>query len=151
MTFHEFVWGLLIDFVDSLSPFAAMAWRDEPPSIWDVPIRLAHAYLEAYDSFDSFRADWKWQRLLTPLQGRLIIEQILWDRGLPWRSLITGFRAIEGDAGETGVSGPALPPEEQTPPTPYAPPPQPISGPPGPGGPGPVPVIYRRKRRRIEY
>lgn len=110
MGFHEFVMGLLYDFIDALSPFAAEAWREEPAKWWRTPVKLANAFIDAYGSFDEFRRDWKWMRLLVPLQGRLLAEQILWDRGLPWRSLITGFRAIEGDAGETGVMGPPSPP-----------------------------------------
>ena len=60
-----------------------------------------------YSNFEEFREHWKWRRILVPLQLRLVVEQMLWDMGLPWRSLITGFRAIEGDAGDTGVYGPA--------------------------------------------
>ena len=124
MPFHEYVMDLFQDFIDSLSPFAAQAWREEPAKWWTTPVSLANALIDAYSTFEDFRSDWKWMRLLVPLQGRLLTEQLLWDRGLPWRSLITGFRAIEGDAGQTGVSGPALPPtplENQTPSQPHAP------------------------------
>ena len=82
----------------------------------------AKRLIAAYDDFNLFREHWKWRRLLVPLQFRLICEQILWDMGLPWRSLITGFRAIEGAAGQTGVSGPASPYPNlnQTPSKPHA-------------------------------
>ena len=55
--------------------------------------------------FNVFRRRWKWARLAAPLRVRLGVEQVLWDMGSPWRVLITGFRAIEGDEGRTGVFG----------------------------------------------
>ena len=121
MAFHEYVAGLWQDFYDFMNPIYAELEGREAGEWWEIPVKLANDVLDAYSSFDAFRDDWKWQRLLTPLQARLLMEQILWDRGLPWRSLITGFRAIEGDAGETGVIGPPLPPTtKQTPSTPHA-------------------------------
>ncbi len=47
-----------------------------------------------------FRSRWAYVRQLLPLQGRLLIEQILWAMGPPWRTLITGFDPVElGDVG----------------------------------------------------
>lgn len=112
MAFHEYIMGLWEDLNQMISewivePFYAGEGGLLPGRV----IALAAArLLDAYKSFDHFKSDWRWQRLLIPLQVRLFVEQVLWDRGLPWRSLITGFRAIEGAAGETGVVGPPLPP-----------------------------------------
>ena len=84
-------------------------------------IAEAKRLIERYSAFEDFREHWKWRRLLIPLQLRLVVEQMLWDMGLPWRSLITGFRAIEGDAGQTGVYGPpSQPTGKQTPSKPHA-------------------------------
>ena len=121
MGFHEYVMGLWQDFYDMMNPIRVQLEGREIIEWWEIPVKVARALLDAYSTFESFRADWKWMRLAVPLRGRLLMEQLLWDRGLPWRSLITGFRAIEGDAMEQGVFGPASPPqEEQTPSQPHA-------------------------------
>lgn len=39
---------------------------------------------------------WKVLRLRLPLQDRLVVEQILWDKEGPWRQLVAGFRPIAG-------------------------------------------------------
>lgn len=50
--------------------------------------------------FSAFRSRWAFVRQLLPLQGRLLVEQILWAMGPPWRSLLTGFNPVEiGDVG----------------------------------------------------
>lgn len=54
----------------------------------------ATTLLDSYDSPREFMADWKWMRLLIPLQVRLFMEQILWDRAGQWRQLVTGFRPV---------------------------------------------------------
>lgn len=124
MAFHEYLAELYDNFLFELQHYL-FSVSEVTGSASRVPytvvLAAANAYLDLYgDNFGLFKGDWKWQRLLTPLQGRLMMEQILWDRGLPWRSLITGFRAIEGDAGETGVVGPPDQPETQTPSPPHA-------------------------------
>lgn len=73
-----------------------------------LPVILAEcrALVEGYDSaavhlepnnrrrFEAFREDWKWLRLAMPLQVRLFVEQICYDKGWPWRSVYTGFSPI---------------------------------------------------------
>jgi hypothetical protein len=46
-------------------------------------------------SFERFRSSWKMGRQLVSLQARLVIEQVLWNQGNPWRSLVTGFKPIQ--------------------------------------------------------
>lgn len=77
----------------------------EPGGAMELPITAALVLIDSYGSFKAFRADWKWVRLMLPLQGRLVVEQILWDRGTPWRSLVTGFRAIRDTDGTEGIFG----------------------------------------------
>ena len=50
--------------------------------------------LDSYDSPGAFQRDWKWVRLLVPLQMRLMVEQVLWDKGIGWRKLVTGFGPV---------------------------------------------------------
>ena len=111
MAFHEYLAGLWDALIDGLTWLQEEGVRQHGATDpwWMLPVKAANDILDAYNSFDQFAGDWKWMRLAVPLQGRLVMEQLLWDRGLPWRSLITGFRAIEGDVGH-GVSGPPLPP-----------------------------------------
>lgn len=40
---------------------------------------------------------WKIIRVWMPLQFRLAVEQVLYDRGYPWRNLVTGFGTIKED------------------------------------------------------
>lgn len=50
--------------------------------------------------YSAFRSRWAFVRQLLPLQGRLLIEQVLWAMGPPWRTLLTGFNPVElGDVG----------------------------------------------------
>ncbi len=65
-------------------------------------------------SFRDFKTIWKWVRLGLPLQLRLGCEQLLWDTGGEFRTLITGFRAIEGDDGQQGVFGTLPSTEKET-------------------------------------
>lgn len=44
-----------------------------------------------------FRFQWKISRAWVPLQVRLCAEQYFYDRGDPWRYLVTGFGAIKED------------------------------------------------------
>lgn len=44
--------------------------------------------------FQVFKQDWRYFRLSIPLQMRLIVEQVLYDLGYPWRSLCSGFGPI---------------------------------------------------------
>ena len=52
--------------------------------------------IEGYDGPKAFEADWKWIRLTVPLQFRLLVEQILWDKRGGWRDLVTGFGPVKG-------------------------------------------------------
>jgi hypothetical protein len=40
----------------------------------------------------AFRLDWLVARMGIPLQARLLVEQVLWDKGKPWAQLCSGFR-----------------------------------------------------------
>ena len=52
--------------------------------------------IESYSGPREFEADWKWLRLMVPLQVRLLVEQILWDKRGGWRDLVTGFGPVKG-------------------------------------------------------
>ncbi len=65
---------------------AANAGRALANSIRDV--------LSSYSGPKAFEADWKYARLVVPLQFRLLVEQELWDRRGGWRDLVTGFKPI---------------------------------------------------------
>lgn len=64
------------------------------------------SWIDSYESYNrdvprriilaAFTQHWKRLRLRLPLQDRLVIEQILWDKGAEWRELVTGFRPIKG-------------------------------------------------------
>lgn len=43
----------------------------------------------------AFKADWRWIRLRVGLQDRLLIEQVLYDKGGFYRTLVSGFRPLE--------------------------------------------------------
>ena len=63
-----------------------------------------------YSGPKEFEADWKWVRLMVPLQLRLLVEQILWDKRGGWRDLVTGFGPVKGRGrrppiGRVGRSG----------------------------------------------
>ncbi len=75
--------------------------------------------------FSAFRSRWAYVRQLLSLQGRLLVEQIMWAMGPPWRTLLTGFNPIE--LGEVGIVVPFREPPEEGPLNV-------ISGPPGGGG-----------------
>lgn len=56
----------------------------------------AYRWVHTYEGrFDTFKNDWLVLRNSLPLQARLVVEQILSKEGPPWRSLVTGFRAID--------------------------------------------------------
>lgn len=46
------------------------------------------------EGFALFKSQWKVLRLGIGLQVRLLVEQVLYDRGSPWSRLCTGFNAI---------------------------------------------------------
>ena len=50
----------------------------------------------------AFEREWKWARLVLPLQVRLAAEQGLWDLGGDYRRLVSGFKPLTG--AEDGVS-----------------------------------------------
>lgn len=61
-----------------------------------------------YPSFRVFAAQWRYLRLVVPLQVRLLIEQLLYEKGEPWRSLVRGFKPIDLGSvarGSTGSQG----------------------------------------------
>ena len=58
-----------------------------------------------YRSPRAFEEDWKWLRLVVPLQLRLLVEQILWDKRGGWRDLVTGFGPVKGRGGRKPLSG----------------------------------------------
>jgi len=53
--------------------------------------RDIYGWLYNYD-WQEFRQDWPIIRCWIPLQFRLAVEQVLWEKGAPWSSLITGFK-----------------------------------------------------------
>ena len=61
--------------------------------------RVTNQWISTYPSALNFGADWKWLRLEVPLQTRLFVEQVLWERGGEWRKLVTGFGPIKAGAG----------------------------------------------------
>ena len=44
--------------------------------------------------YGKFRIDWKKLRLCIDLQTRLMVEQVCYDLGMPWRQVCTGFRPM---------------------------------------------------------
>ncbi len=69
----------------------------------------SHAATMRRIGFSAFRSRWAYVRQLLPLQSRLLVEQILWAMGPPWRSLLTGFNPIE-----LGAVGVLVPFKEET-------------------------------------
>lgn len=55
--------------------------------IWD----LLGRWVSEYESIAAFKRDWVRARLFVPLQIRLAMEQLLWELGGDYRSLVTGF------------------------------------------------------------
>lgn len=62
------------------------------------------AWIDGYEQLNpprlqvrGFRYHWKLLRTWVPLQFRLAVEQVLWEKGGPWRALVTGFGAIDPD------------------------------------------------------
>ena len=47
--------------------------------------------------FEEFKELWATARQFVGLQARLALEQVFWVLGPPWRSLVTGFKAITFD------------------------------------------------------
>lgn len=61
--------------------------------------RTAKVFVEQYKTPRAFEGDWKWLRLSVPLQVRLLVEQVLWDKRGGWRDLVTGFGPVKGRPG----------------------------------------------------
>lgn len=55
---------------------------------------LAHEWMQSEYGGDyvAFRLDWLVARMGISLQARLLVEQVLWDKGKPWSQLCSGFR-----------------------------------------------------------
>lgn len=52
----------------------------------------AHQWVSEYEGdYPGFRLDWLVARMLVPLQVRLLVEQILYEKGEPWSKLCSGF------------------------------------------------------------
>lgn len=51
--------------------------------------------LGRYEGPKAFGEEWKWTRLLVPLQVRLFVEQVLWDKRGGYRDLVTGFAPVK--------------------------------------------------------
>lgn len=62
-------------------------------------VAILRVAIEGYDGPREFEADWKWIRLVVPLQVRLLVEQLLWDKRGGWRDLVTGFGPVKGRTG----------------------------------------------------
>ena len=65
------------------------------PAVFRALRDTVRAWVGSYSSPTKFQAEWKYMRLGVPLQFRLLVEQILWDMGLPWRNLVTGFNPVK--------------------------------------------------------
>lgn len=68
--------------------------------IWD----LLNRWVDEYPAVVDFQADWVRARLFVPLQIRLAMEQLLWERGGGYRSLVTGFGPATVPGGAVGRS-----------------------------------------------
>jgi len=55
---------------------------------------VGHPAGEAY-MYDCIRQNWTFTRTQISLQLRLLVEQIFYDLGQPWRKLVTGFRPVD--------------------------------------------------------
>lgn len=58
-------------------------------------------WIEGYEANNSprlawlgFQYHWKILRVWVPLQLRLAVEQVLYQKGEPWSSLVTGFKPV---------------------------------------------------------
>lgn len=49
------------------------------------------SYVQRPNGFEDFKRRWKYGRCCIDLQSRLMVEQILFELGNPWRSLVSGF------------------------------------------------------------
>ncbi len=58
--------------------------------------RAARKLVNSYRGPRAFEQDWKWLRLAVPLQVRLVVEQVLWDKRGGYRDLVTGFGPVRG-------------------------------------------------------
>ena len=68
-------------------------------------VKMLRQAIEGYRSPRDFEEDWKWIRLVVPLQLRLMVEQILWDKAGGWRDLVTGFGPVKGRRSKKRLSG----------------------------------------------
>lgn len=50
------------------------------------------------EGWRTFAEDWRIVRMFVPLQFRLCAEQVLYDKGLPWRTMVSGFRPLKDQA-----------------------------------------------------
>lgn len=57
-------------------------------------------WIRSYANPTSFQKDWKWLRLDVDLQTRLFVEQVLWELGGDYRTLVTGFGPVKGVVGK---------------------------------------------------
>lgn len=111
MVLHEALWDAFMQGLKDFWGFSILAGAPEAAldfqfgqfrTVTKGMILAANVLLDSYTNVSEFMSDWKWLRLLVPLQVRLFVEQILWDRGGRWRQLVTGFRPVS-------TSGPRRP------------------------------------------
>lgn len=89
-------------FVDILGtkvmvPFTALLKNSQELS------QIMYSWIESYAqpgvpeerAYATFRMHWIYYRLVIPLQLRLMVEQLLYERGYPWRGLVTGFNPVK--------------------------------------------------------
>lgn len=120
----------LLQRVEYLKNHGSVGNRDKTIYQLIVPIKeLCERYVAGYPDYRSFAFEWPWVRTFIPLQARLCVEQLLWSKGWPWRSLITGFKPV--DMGGSGES-----PEGDS-----------SSGVPGRGAKGSYPISAQRTQR----
>lgn len=71
-------------------------WMQQMAAQWKTWIEGYERLNGARIGFAAFRADWKYVRLWIDLQERLLVEQVLYDKGGYYRELVSGFRPIGG-------------------------------------------------------
>lgn len=107
------LWELqrLADRIGSLyQAFPSLVNKNETMSRVRTLYRALAWEIDQYGSdYRAFAADWTLLRVFVPLQVRLATEQLLWQRGEPWRRLVTGFRPVDLGGAEVSAVGTSPP------------------------------------------
>lgn len=87
------------------SPVMARIWMEQAAKSLSMSDALkilkelqnsARKWVDSYgeQGFAEFRYVWRDARNLVPLQTRLMVEQIVWDKGAHWKGLVSGFKPL---------------------------------------------------------